>query len=295
MKKVERDCPAKINLLLKILGKRADGFHELVTVMQAIDLCDHIEVWKKSGSVELETDSAQLPTDQRNLMVQATLAFLEKIGTQEGVGLKLQKRIPTAAGLGGGSSDAANTLVALNQLFDNPLEYKELHEICSQLGSDIPFFLKGGTALCEGRGEKVEHFASSADFGLVLINPGLPLSTKEVYQSLDPSTTTLLTDPQELSRMIIKSLETHDLGLLNQALVNDLEGAAIKKLPVLTTVMDLLKKSGFEKPLVSGSGPTLFALTQNLPILDDKIEEMRSSLPENYSFFSCCFKGGEVF
>lgn len=289
MEKIQRQCPAKVNLLLKILGKRSDGFHELLTIMQAIDLCDEIQVWKKNNSIELTCQDPVVPTDEKNLMVQAAQLFLEQAEITDGVGMHLEKKIPTAAGLGGGSSDAAHTLLALNELFDYPLSQNDLWQIASGLGSDIPFFLKGGAALCEGRGEKVTSIEHSADFCLILVNPSLPLSTKEVYQSLSLSTTSGLTDPGELSRMIIAALQNSDLSQLNKVLINDLENAATKKLPLLKDTLDVLKESGFEKPLVSGSGPTLFALTQNLGDIDDKLIKIRQVLPQNYSFFSCRF------
>ncbi len=289
MKKITRHCPAKVNLLLKILGKRPDHFHELLTIMQTIDLQDEIDVWKKKGSLELTCQDPVIPTDRKNLMMQAAELFLNEIGTTDAIGMRLEKKIPTAAGLGGGSSDAAHTLLALNELFAYPLSENRLWQIAAQLGSDIPFFLTGGSALCRGRGEQVELFDHNSDFCLLLVNPALPLSTKEVYQALGPWTAKL-TEVEELSKMMITSLHNNHLPELNRLLQNDLQNAALKKMPVLTNILDALKKVGFENPLLSGSGPTFFALSQNLGDLDHKLTAARRLLPKNYSFFSCRLK-----
>lgn len=260
---VERQCPAKVNLLLKVLGKRADGYHELFTLMQAIDLADTLEVWLEKKGIRFQSTDSRLPLDERNLVVKATRLFLEKTGIQDGIGIRLQKRIPIAAGLGGGSSDAANTLLALNQLFENPMDFPSLNQMASQLGSDVPFFLHGGTALCLGRGEGVEPLDFLGDLHFVLVNPGVPLSTREVYESLESTAHSSLTGSKDLFSMIAKVFREKTYTKLSQLLSNDLEKIALEKVPQLRKLKEMLLRAGAVATLVSGSGPTVFGLAEN--------------------------------
>ena len=286
MKKIERSCPAKVNLLLKILGKRPDGYHELLTLMQAIDLADSIEVWRQSRGVALECDQPGIPTDGRNLMVKAAQLFLEKAEIREGVGMRLVKRVPVAAGLGGGSSDGAHTLSALNELFSLPLNRDELFQLSARLGSDVPFFLSGGAAVCRGRGEKVEPFAHDMDLHFVLVNPGLPLSTREVYESLKNGGETNLTGGEDLLTLIMTVLSEKNHAQLGAAISNDLEEAAIQKMPLLVQIKKSLLLAGGAGAMVSGSGPTVFALAQNKTKAEQVLEKARNLLGnKSFRFF----------
>src|SRR5438477_1435976 len=164
--------PCKVNLLLNILGKRADGFHELETVMHPIDLCDELVLRTGRQGVQLTCSNPELPKDSGNLVFRAATAFRETAGIREGVQIHLEKRIPLAAGLGGGSSNAATTLLGLNELFGKVLPPKVLEEIAAALGSDIPFFLQTKPALGIGRGEKIESledFPAMAGAAFVLV------------------------------------------------------------------------------------------------------------------------------
>src|SRR3954465_3364183 len=156
---LEKLSPCKVNLVLNILSKRSDGFHELETVMHPVGLCDRL-TFSRAASVELTCDNAELPCDSRNLVHKAATAFLQEAALREGVRIRLEKKIPMAAGLGGGSGNAAVTLLALNELFARPLAEDQLLKIAASLGSDVPFFLWGKPALATGRGEKVEPLES---------------------------------------------------------------------------------------------------------------------------------------
>src|SRR2546423_1828880 len=153
---LEKQSFCKVNLLLNILGRRPDGFHELETVMHPVNLFDTLTFSRKPRGIELTCSDPALPADSTNLVHRAASAFFEKARISEGVAIRLEKKIPMAAGLGGGSSNAATTLLALNELFEHPLKPGELHDIAAALGSDIPFFLQSKPALASGRGEKIQ-------------------------------------------------------------------------------------------------------------------------------------------
>src|SRR3954470_24634841 len=152
---LEKLSPCKVNLVLNILGKRSDGFHELETVMHPVGLCDRL-TFSRAGTLEVVCDNPELPCDARNLVHKAATAFLQQAAVREGVRIRLEKRIPMAAGLGGGSGNAAVTLLALNELFGSPLDTKQLTRIAATLGSDIPFFLQTEPALATGRGDNIQ-------------------------------------------------------------------------------------------------------------------------------------------
>ena len=172
---------AKVNLVLEVLGKRPDGYHEIATVMQTVDLFDRLTL-EAAPTISLETDDSALPADERNLIVRAALLLRQVSGVEAGARMRLRKRIPVAAGLGGGSSDAAATLWGLNRLWGLRWPRARLSELAGRLGMDVPFFLTGGPALATGRGERVERLPAAGGYALVLVNPRVPLSTVEVYE-----------------------------------------------------------------------------------------------------------------
>src|ERR1017187_779716 len=184
---LEKKSPGKVNLLLNILGKRPDGFHELETVMHPVNFFDVIRFERGGGGIQLACDEPALPVDAQNLVYRAAEAFLKLHDPRAGVRIHLQKKIPLAAGLGGGSGNAATTLLALNELYDQPLAAKILCEIAATLGSDIPFFLQNKPALATGRGEKIqplENFPALCGKAFLLIHPGFGISTAWAYQNL---------------------------------------------------------------------------------------------------------------
>ena len=171
---------AKVNLALEVLGKRADGYHEIATVLQAVDLFDRI-VLGAADTLSLDTDDPDLPTDDGNLMMRAARLLQKAAGIEAGARIRLQKRIPVAAGLGGGSSDAAATLWGLNRLWKLRWPAARLRELAVELGMDVPFFLGPGRAVATGRGEQLAALPGGGGYALVLVNPRVPLSTREVY------------------------------------------------------------------------------------------------------------------
>jgi len=262
---VKLEAPAKINLYLEVLGRREDGFHELVTVLQTIDLVDDLEVAlrpKTAGAPAGQADidfrldreslvGADVPADERNLAVRAARDWLAAAGRLDshGVDLALLKRIPSGAGLGGGSSDAAAVLTALDTLASGG---PELQPLAAALGSDVPFFLVGGTALCLGRGEHVTPIEQPACFELMLGLPDFGVPTPSVYAALDAPTLRTQPNPREHARHWATRLAQADVDALESIYRNDLEPPA----RTLHAPLDDL----LESPAVhlSGSGSTLF-------------------------------------
>src|SRR5438309_4847915 len=172
---LEKKSPCKVNLLLNILGKRPDGFHELESVLHPVGLYDHLRFTRGGRGIQLACSDPALPADERNLAHRAAASFLQAARLDEGVRIELEKKIPLAAGLGGGSGNAATTLLGLNELFGKPLSVKALHDIAATLGSDIPFFLQSKPGLGSGRGEKIQSldfFPAMQGAAFVLIHPG---------------------------------------------------------------------------------------------------------------------------
>jgi 4-diphosphocytidyl-2-C-methyl-D-erythritol kinase len=252
--------PAKINWVLEALGKRNDGFHELALVFQAISLWDELSFYPKDRGLELSIESSPAPleADDSNLVLKAAKLFFQAAGFEAGIRIELKKNIPLAAGLGGGSSDAAATLWGLNHLYKTRMPLEKLQALASRLGSDVPFFLTGGTALGLGRGEIIEPWEPAVDFSLVLVKPEEGLATPKVYQSGMAVFT-----QGEKARELKPLLQTKDPGAVARGLFNGLEPAAFSLLARVQSLKNSLLEEGALGALVSGSGPTVFALVDN--------------------------------
>lgn len=256
------NSPCKVNLLLNILGRRADGYHELETVMQPVAFCDRLEFERAGSGVALTCSDAALPVDGRNLAHRAATAFLAAAEISEGVRIHLEKRIPLAAGLGGGSGNAATTLLGLNKLFGGPLTMEKLHALAAGLGSDINFFLQAGPALATGRGEKIEPlgpFAALRGAALLLIHPGFGISTAWAYQNLGRFPEALNGRPGR-ARQLVSLLQTASLAAAGREFFNSLEAPALEKFPLLALFQEWLRENGAPVALMSGSGSTTFAI-----------------------------------
>jgi len=276
--------PCKVNLLLNILGKRADGFHELETVMHPVNLFDEIEMSRSAGGVQLTCTDPSLPTDAGNLVHRAATAFLQKTGIREGVRIHLEKKIPLAAGLGGGSGNAATTLLGLNELFGKPLAPAALDETAATLGSDIPFFLQSKPGLGTGRGEKIQpldFFPALAGSAMVLIHPGFGISTPWAYQNLARFPAALNGTPGRAQKLIAR-LQMADLRTAGAEFYNSLEAPALDKYPLLSLFQDFLRENGAAATLMSGSGSTTFAITENLSAAENLAEKFKIKFGETY-------------
>lgn len=242
-------CPAKVNLYLKVVGRRPDGYHDLVTVMQPLSLADELVVTLGGDEIRLECNRPDLPVDRSNLAIRAALAFQEAISQSFGMHLKLIKNIPVAAGLGGGSSNAAGVLRGLNLLRGRPLDDNRLHQLARSLGADVPFFLLDGPALGMGIGDRLSPITLPAAW-FVLVNPGFPVSTAWVYASLQPPF--IRPDETFLNRLG----HEHPSVWLH----NDLEAVTLNRHPELADLKETLLGEGALGVLMSGSGPTVFGM-----------------------------------
>jgi 4-diphosphocytidyl-2-C-methyl-D-erythritol kinase len=273
-----RLSPCKVNLLLNILGKRADGFHELETVMQPIPLCDEIRFERINDGVTLTCSEPTLPVDASNLVCRAAAAFFRNSGISGGVKMHLEKKIPMAAGLGGGSGNAATTLLALNELYDGPLSAAQLHEAAASLGSDIPFFLQTQPALATGRGEVIQSlppFRALEGCAFLLVHPGFGIATAWAYKELARFPTSLNGEHGRAAKLI-ESLNAGDLRKAAREFYNSLEAPALEKYPWLAVLQDFLRENGAAATLMSGSGSTTFAITRDLcgaQELDERVRE----------------------
>jgi len=259
---LEKVSPCKVNLLLNILGRRADGFHELETVFHPVNFCDRLTFTKKGQQLQLSCSDAALPVDASNLAHRAATAFFATSGIGPGVAIHLEKRIPTAAGLGGGSSNAAITLLGLNELFGHPLSEAQLHSIAATLGSDVNFFLQSKPALATGRGEQVvslKGFPALRGACFFLIHPGFGISTPWAYRELQRFPDALNGRPGR-ARSLIDKLESCDLATAGAEFYNSLEAPALEKFPVLLLYQEFLHAAGAAATLMSGSGSTTFAI-----------------------------------
>jgi 4-diphosphocytidyl-2-C-methyl-D-erythritol kinase len=261
-------APAKINLSLKILGRRSDGFHEIETVIAPISLYDEIKVEKRSGKtgVVFRCDVPSVPQGDDNLVVRAAKAFVAKAKIDAAISIELQKKIPHGAGLGGGSSDAASTLLALNELFETNLPREALSKIAETIGSDIPFFIFQSAAVCKGRGELVTSLKLRQSLSLLLLKPGFAVPTSWAYHHWRGS--------REIPRV---SYATQEFG--GETFVNDLERPVFEKFVFLAQLkMWLLKQPEVGAALMSGSGSATFAVLREDTEADHIAERAKAEL-----------------
>jgi 4-diphosphocytidyl-2-C-methyl-D-erythritol kinase len=280
---VELKSPCKVNLILNILGKRADGFHELETVMHPVAVHDLLSFERAGNGIELKCDNPELPTDSGNLVYRAAARFFEKAGIREGVRIFLRKRIPLAAGLGGGSGNAATTLRGLNQLFGAPLAAADLSEIAAGLGSDVPFFLQSGPALATGRGENVislEPFRALTGVHIFLIHPGFGVSTPWAYKNLARFPADLNGERARAQRLV-DSLAV-SLAKARGDFYNSLEAPVLEKFPLLAIFREFMRENGAAMAMMSGSGSTIFGLIEGAAAAERLPEKFRAKFGHSW-------------
>lgn len=264
MKSIKIKSPAKINLFLEVVCKRTDSYHEIKTVMVKIGLWDIIDVkLTRSNRVLIDSDSGEIPSGPDNIAYKAAALFFKTAGIKnKGAEISIRKNIPVAAGLGGGSGNAAAVLSALNRLCGGRFDRLTLADLAAKLGCDIPFFLKDGPALCLGRGDEVVPLKAGKNFWIVLVSPkkgrikGPACKTKEVYAALNFDLTKDIHD----IKMTLYALESCDLDKISMALFNRLEEVAFIKDPGLIAVKKELLMNGARGALLSGSGPTVYGI-----------------------------------
>ena len=247
-------APAKLNIRLKVTGRRADGYHELVSIMVPVGLFDHIELELiRPERIMLSCQGLSVPNNKENLVYRAASAFFSKTGTPRGISIKLTKNIPVSAGLGGGSSDAAFILKGLNEMWSNPLTPQELADLAVCLGADVPFFLLDRPCIARGIGEILEPIERWPKFWYIIVMPALEVSTAWVYGNLKLKLT------KGEYQYIVTWLRKGRFEI-SRILENDLETITGLHFPIIASIKKLLLEEGAEGALMSGSGPSVFGI-----------------------------------
>ncbi len=266
-------CPAKVNLFLRVLERRSDGYREVQNVMRTVTLFDELEVRKQGAGIALVCSGENVGASaEENLAFRAAELFLRNGYGTGGVHLDLKKNIPVAAGLGGGSSDAGCCLLALNELFGARLSAGCLRSLAAELGSDVPFFVEGETALCTGRGEIVRRLRGSLHFGGILLAPEARLKTPEMYKSL---TSEDRHGPDV--NVMLDAIESGDLRSVCSALFNSFEKLAFRQVPELTRLRSALEELGSIGVVLCGSGPVLLGI---FPSVKEAVTGLQRLTPE---------------
>ena len=265
---------AKINLGLDVLGKREDGYHEVRMIMQTIRMYDQLDMRKSvEPGIHLTTNKKYIPVDENNLVWRAAKLMMDTCGIMEGVSIHLHKVIPVAAGMAGGSSDAAATLVGMNRLFHCGLSKEKLMELGVQIGADVPYCVLRGTALAEGIGEKLTVLPPMPDCWILIGKPGISVSTKYVYTTLDLNTDTVHPDIAGMK----KALEDGNLYGITERMGNVLQDVTIPAYPEVERIKEQMKALGAVNAMMSGSGPTVFGIFDNEEKAQKACQKLRES------------------
>ena len=274
MKCVEK-AYAKVNLTLAVGEKRPDGYHEVVSVMQRVSLCDTLTAEQTREGITLTCSDPALPSGEENLAHRAAALFFRETGIAGGAALTLEKRIPSQAGLGGGSSDAASALLALRKLYAPALPDTELETMAAALGSDVPFFIRGGTQLATGRGEVLSPLPSLTDGWFVIVKPTESFSTPAMYRRLDEPGSVLVRN----SRYMQDAVAANNVHAVAAELHNSFE-RVVPKDSSLRTIKDALRAQGALASLLSGSGSAVFGLFDTETAARAAVEALRPAWPE---------------
>lgn len=260
MKKVIEKAYGKINLSLDVLGRREDGYHEVSMVMQTVDIYDRISLSKTDvEGIRLTSDRKELPLDEKNIVYKAVSLIKEKYRIETGVDVHIEKQLPIAAGMGGGSADAAAALRGMNRLFNLGLNETKLEELGLRLGADVPFLIRGGTALAEGIGERLTELVSFPECAILIVKPKLGVSTKEVYEAFD----SLLEVKHPDIGGLVKELGKSSLCNIVKLLGNVLEEVTVTKHRIIAEIKQLLLENGAVFSMMTGSGPTVFGIFES--------------------------------
>jgi 4-diphosphocytidyl-2-C-methyl-D-erythritol kinase len=253
---LELEAPAKINLSLDVLRKREDGYHELKMIMQEIKLHDIVTLELTASGIHVECDSRWVPSDSENIAYKASSLIFNKYGIKSGLKIKIKKRIPVAAGLAGGSADAAAVLKGINVMFSLGLAAGELMELGKQIGADVPYCVMGGTMLAEGIGEILTELESFKDVNIVLIKPKIGVSTAWVYKNLNLDLISARPD----TNLLIKAISCKDIKAVSGNMKNVLETVTIPKYQIVAQAKNRLMELGALGSMMSGSGPSVFGI-----------------------------------
>ncbi len=253
-------APAKINLFLQILGRREDGYHEIHSLVQAVNLFDRLTIKKSAAGISLNCTDPSIPNDDSNIVVKAARLVYQEFGWAGGVEIHLEKNIPHGAGLGGGSSDAAATIKGINRLFELGLDQSTMLQLGARLGSDVPLFFSSGSALIEGRGERVREIGLPLDYGVLLVIPGIKVSTAEAYAKVRFFLTKF-----SIKSLIDDEVSGVDLFAKLNRIGNDFQPLIYSTYPELSECDRLMQKGGARHVALTGSGSALFGLFDRPP------------------------------
>lgn len=270
-------APAKINIFLRVLRKRVDNYHDIASLMQKITIYDELNFSLRPQGIILNCPDSDLPNTADNLVFRAARAIFDYANYTSGIEITLNKKIPQAAGLGGGSSDAATTLMAINEICSLTFNKNLLMKIGAKLGADVPFFIFSNAALAYGIGDKLTDLPNLPKLNLVLINPGFALSTKVVYKNLNLRLTSKKINYSIPPILTLKNLLSE--------LHNDLESVSIKMHPELQNLKQLLLDHGAQGALMSGSGPTLFGIFSDENSARKALDSIKNEVPGKYAVF----------
>lgn len=257
MDQISLKSRAKINITLDVIGKRPNGYHDLSMIMQTVNLYDLVFIRKMHApGIKLTTNLKWLPNDEGNIVYQAAKLFKETCGIETGIFIELNKRIPVAAGLAGGSSNAAATLIGLNTLFETGLTQEELMALGLQLGADVPYCILGGTALAEGIGEVLTPLPPMPNCYVLVAKPKINVSTAFVFKSLDIQNI----EEHPNNKKVIEAIKQGDINVVAQNMKNVLETVTQKRYPIIGEIKRIMLEYGAEGAIMSGSGPTVFGI-----------------------------------
>lgn len=280
---------AKINLGLDVIRRREDGYHDVRMIMQTIQMYDQLEMEKKSSKgIALMTNLSYIPVNENNLVYKAAKLLMEQYQIQEGVSIHLNKFIPVAAGMAGGSSDAAAALVGMNKLFRLGMSKKELMKMGVKIGADVPYCIMRGTALSEGIGEKLTALPSLPACYILIGKPGVSVSTKFVYTNLKLDEKTKHPDIDGM----LDALQRQDLYGITDRMENVLESVTVPAYPVIQEIKDHMKAHGALNALMSGSGPTVFGIFDDKKKAEFACEKLKESGLTRQTFLTTAFNHG---
>lgn len=291
MKKLFLRSPAKVNLFLEVLRKREDGYHNVETILETVNLFDDIILKERparrspclvgrqvgtggEGEIRIESNLPELPLGKENLAYQAASLLKERLKIKGGVQIIIDKRIPLASGLGGGSSNAASVLLGLNRLWNLGLGYQELVGLAHEIGADVPFFLRGGRALGKGRGDELQPLPQNPTLYFILVSPDSGISTEWAYRNLKGD----LTKERRSIKMILSTLKSGNVGEIGNSLYNRLEEAVIPRHPLIGRIKERLLELGACGALMSGSGPSVFGLAED----EKRAEEIYGKIKKDF-------------
>lgn len=273
MNELTLNAYAKINLGLDVIGQLPNGYHEVKMVMQTVGILDELTLTKTNEGIRVTTDNEELPTDENNLIYKAAKLMFTEYNITEGVHIHLSKNIPIAAGMAGGSTDAAATMKGINKLFNLNVPLERLMELGVRIGADVPYCILGGTALAEGIGEKLTCLKDMPLCHILVAKPDINVSTKYVYEHLDAEGVAHHPDIDGM----VKAIETGELQGILDRMENVLETVTIPAHPIISTIKDKMMELGASKTLMSGSGPTVFGIFPNKAKAILAFEEMREN------------------